>query len=240
MTQSDAVEIAMKELGGFATLGQLYRTALKVPGPTWKTKTPAASIRRIVQLDKRFFKIRPGLWALEEEREAIPFLEEAKEDAPKPEQEKFNHSYYQGLVVEIGNLKAFGTYIPPQDKNQVFLNVPLKEVASTDFHEFTYPSVTRYAKTVDVIWFNRRKLPHSFIEVEHSTDIFNSLRKFVELQDFYAAFKIVAPSYREDEFEDKRQGTPYQDIANRADFWSYDRVEKEHEKLSELAALQAS
>ncbi|CAN5897752.1 hypothetical protein BH24DEI2_BH24DEI2_14640 [soil metagenome] len=230
----------MHNLGGLATLGQLYRAALKIPGPTWKTKTPAASIRRIVQLDKRFFKIRPGLWALEERRKSIPFLEEAKEDAPKSEQEKFNHSYYQGLVVEIGNLKSFDTYVPPQDKNQMFLNVPLKEIASTAFHEFTYQSVTRYAKTVDVIWFNERKLPYAFIEVEHSTDIYNSLRKFVELQDFYADFRIVAPSYRKLEFEDKRRGTPYRDVVDRASFWSYERVEKEYEKLSELAALQLS
>ena len=44
-------------------------------------------------------------------------------------------------------------------------------------YEFTYPEILRKARTVDVIWFNERKMPMSFYEVEHSTDIKNSLSK---------------------------------------------------------------
>jgi len=39
---------------------------------------------------------------------------------PKSEQELFNHSYYQGLLVEIGNLKKYKTFIPNQDRNKRF------------------------------------------------------------------------------------------------------------------------
>lgn len=39
----------MKENCGFATLSYLYENALEVPEVTWKTKTPFATIRRIVQ-----------------------------------------------------------------------------------------------------------------------------------------------------------------------------------------------
>jgi hypothetical protein len=35
---------------------------------------------------------------------------------------EFNHSYYQGLLLEIGNMKGMSTYIPAQDKNKMFLN----------------------------------------------------------------------------------------------------------------------
>ena len=60
MKQYDAVIRVMEENGGYATLGFLNQRALKVEGCEWKTKTPFASIRRIVQDDRFFFKIRPG------------------------------------------------------------------------------------------------------------------------------------------------------------------------------------
>lgn len=58
MNQREAVISVMVEMGGFATLSQLY---LKVDVRDWKTKTPFATIRGIVQNEKYFFKIKPGL-----------------------------------------------------------------------------------------------------------------------------------------------------------------------------------
>ena len=78
MNQREAVIFVMKENGGYATLGHLYEHALKVAGVEWKTKTPFASIRRIVQNDKYFFKIKPGLWALNEFKDKIPFVAETQ------------------------------------------------------------------------------------------------------------------------------------------------------------------
>jgi len=37
----------------------------------WATKTPLASIRKIVQDDRYFFKIKPGLWALNEYKSEV-------------------------------------------------------------------------------------------------------------------------------------------------------------------------
>ena len=62
MKQHEAVIQAIKENGGYATLGQLYQSVLKIPDCKWKTKTPFASIRRIVQTHDAFIKVRPGLW----------------------------------------------------------------------------------------------------------------------------------------------------------------------------------
>jgi hypothetical protein len=62
MKQHEAVIQALEQLGGFATLGQLYPAALKIPDAKWTRKTPCASIRRIIQQHNEFFKIRPGLW----------------------------------------------------------------------------------------------------------------------------------------------------------------------------------
>ena len=56
-------------------------------------------------------------------------------------------------------------------------------------HSFSHDNITRKAKTIDVIWFNNRKMPDSLFEVEYSTNFQNSLLKFVELQDFNSSIQ---------------------------------------------------
>ena len=57
MKQKYYVIDAMRANGGYATLQQLN---MLVDFSTWKTKTPEASIRRIVQENDEFFRIQPG------------------------------------------------------------------------------------------------------------------------------------------------------------------------------------
>jgi len=90
----------------------------------------------------------------------------------------------------------------------------------------------RKAKTVDVIWFNGRQMPDSFYEVEHTTDIKNSLSKFYELQDFSAKFFIVADARREEEFKDKLNVSMFEPLQRRVSFLNYDRVAHWHESLA--------
>ena len=234
MKQHEAVFEAMRRNGGYATLGHLYRTALKIPGPHWGTKTPFASIRRIVQTHPNlFFKIRPGLWALESERAAV--LEKLALDAKAAplEAEAFNHSYYQGLIVEIGNLKNYETFVPHQDKNKLFLSRRLAEVSTLrEFHNFTYDSLLRRAKTVDVSWFNQRRLPKAFFEVEHSTGMHNSLLKFLDFEDFRINFFIVADANRKREFESKVASPTFSPIRHAIKFLDYDTLADTHSKIS--------
>ena len=58
---------------------------------------------------------------------------------PKEEKsvEQFTHGYYQGLIIEIGNMKHFDTYIPAQDQNRKFLEKPLKDICSTTLIAFS-------------------------------------------------------------------------------------------------------
>lgn len=185
MQQHEAVMRAMKDSGGYATLGHLYQTVLDMPGCQWGTKTPFASIRRIVQRRPELFKIRPGLWGLASQRETIMRQLGEGEESSHEKIEEFNHSYYQGLLVEIGNLRGHQTFVAHQDKNKVFLSRKLSEVSTLqDIYAFTYESIVKRARTVDVIWFNARRFPASLFEVEYSTDFYNSLLKFVEFQDF--------------------------------------------------------
>ena len=195
MKQHEAVIKVMEENGGFATLSYLYENTLKVPGVFWKTKTPFATIRRIVQDNRFFFKIKPGLWALKTYKDKLPdeILSLIEEDKEIRKEGKFTHSYYQGIIVEIGNIKRFETYVPSQDRNKKFLNKPLKELVNLeDIFKFTYKDIIQRIQSIDVFWFNERRFPAYIFEIEHSTDFKNALLKFLELQDFNVQMYIVS------------------------------------------------
>jgi len=231
MKQHEAVILAMKQNGGYATLGQLYQTAPNISGSTWGTKTPFASIRRIVQTHDEFFKIRPGLWGLTSEKEKVLRIFAGKET--KAKEKEYSHYFYQGLVAEIGNLQGFKTYVPAQDRNKPFAEQKLGNVTTvSEFYEFTYSEVLRRAKTIDVTWFNERKYPSSVFEIEHSTDIQNSLLKFVELQDFRTKFYIVADNKRKAEFDNKISFYAFSTIKPFVKFWDYDSVLDIHAKVA--------
>jgi hypothetical protein len=240
MKQHQAVIEVMRARGGYATLGQLYQQVLRVPGVEWKTKTPFASIRRIVQDPRFFFKIRPGLWALNEFKDKIPFQPESK-TAKAGQGGEFTHAYYQGLLVEVGNLRHFGTFVPNQDQNHKFVDKALGTMITVDpFYHFTYDQLVQRARTIDVTWFNTRNMPDSFFEVEHSTDIYNSLLKFDELQDFNANFRIVADRSRQREFQSKLAIDAFRDIAPRVKFISYETVSELHAKTYELSLVEST
>lgn len=235
MYQYEAVIQAMEQLGGYAPLGQLYQASLKIPGAEWRTKTPYATIRRVVQERKEFFKIRPGLWALKSHKHKLPEpLKAGKETKAKSKEvELFDHTYYQGLLVQIGNLQKYITYVPAQDKNRKFLGKDKLDelVTTTTIFDFTYPFIVNSAKSIDVIWFNQSQLPKAVFEVEHSTDIKNSLIKFVELQDFRTEMKIVADEARRGQFEKVLSSRAFQEIQKIVGFVSYTQISNEHTNL---------
>jgi hypothetical protein len=238
MKQYQAVIEVMRLRGGFATLGQLYEQVLKVPGVEWKTKTPFASIRRIVQDPRFFFKIRPGLWALNEFKGKLSFEPEARRKG-KAREIEFSHTYYQGLLVEIGNLRHLGTFVPYQDKNRKFLDKPLGGLTTVHrFYPFTYDHLVSKARTIDVTWFNDRKLPQSFFEVEHSTNFNNSLLKFIDLVDFNVEFRIVADQARFKEYQHKATQGAFLEIGSRVKFISYDLVSEWHARAYALSLLE--
>ncbi len=72
-------------------------------------------------------------------------------------------------------------------------------------------------------------MPNSLFEVEHSTDIQNSLLKFYDLQDFYTRMVIVADENRRNEFEDKRRRSAFDEIKTRVNFLGYNTLVKQYE-----------
>lgn len=229
----------MEENGGYATLGHLYQNVLKNSECQWKTKTPFASMRRIVQDERYFFKIRPGLWALKSHKHLLP-SEMIPSQKKKSENTEFTHSYYQGLLVQLGNLKKFQTFVPPQDKNKAFLGKKLCDLTSlSTIYPFTFSSIIRKASTIDVVWFNERNMPNSIYEVEHSTDIKNSLIKFVELQDFRTEMFIVADNARKRQFMETLELNAFVPIKKLVRFMSYEDVSEYHTNISKLIAIES-
>lgn len=237
MKQHEAVIQTLEKLGGIATLGQLNQEVFKIKGCEWGTKTPFATIRRIVQLRPEIYKLRPGLYGLlkyKKQNEQKGIFEETQKNKNSKEIIEFNHSYYQGLLLQLGNLKKLETFIPNQDKNKRFINQSLESIRSLKtIPEYSYPKLVQRSSTIDVIWFNERRMPHSFFEVEHSTDIQNSLLKFNDLQDFYVRMIIVADKSRREEYENKIKYSSFKEIQQRVKFLDYEGLSKQYESLVE-------
>ncbi|MFZ4797313.1 MAG: hypothetical protein ACOYMA_07435 [Bacteroidia bacterium] len=239
MKQNEAVILTLEKLGGVATLGQLNQEVFKITDCEWKTKTPFASVRRIVQLDKNIYKIKPGLYGLtkfKKQNENKGIIQETDTNKNSKEILEFNHSYFQGLLITIGNLKGLKTFIPNQDKNRLFLNEKLADIRTlNEIPHYSYSKLVQRSSTIDVIWFNEREMPHSFFEVEHSTDIQNSLLKFNDLQDFYSRMVIVADKKRKDEYLNKIKYSSFSNLhkQNRVSFMDYEALNKQYETIIE-------
>jgi len=232
-TQWMQVVSTLEDLGGIATLSQVNRALLSPGGDAtkWLTKTPEATIRRIVRnTPDHIHPLKPGLYCLQEL--AAKYEEEyglPQEGDISPKAEERNHWYYQGLLVELGKARNYKTYVPAQDKNKTFGNQKLGDVCDiTRLPNFSYQSFMRRARTVDVIWFNRRDMPAKMFEVEMSTDMLNSLTKFNELRDFYTNLKIVAPAPRRGHFIDRIGMDTFHEIHGRVKFMGIDELEKRY------------
>ena len=233
MTQYQAVVQALDRLGGVATLAQLYKEVPKISACSWQTKTPQASIRRIVQLSKDLFKIKPGLYGLTSKRKEIEsrgIIPETTANQQSQEVKESNHTYYQGLLLLIGKYRKFDCWAPNQDRNKAFLAGTIDSVRTLKaLPQFSYPQLVRRSGNVDAVWLNSRGMPNSFFEVEFSTDIQNSLLKFNDLQDFFAQMVIVAASQRRAEFDAKLSYSAFVDIRNRVKFLDFTALVKRYE-----------
>lgn len=241
-TQTEAVVETMERNGGYATLKHLYENVPGVKDTAWNTKTPFASIRRIVQLSRQFFKVRPGLWALESHRNKLPghiaaLLSEPGRLAVR--RDTASHYFYQGILTELGNMRGFKTYVPAQDKNRPFMERRLGDIAATtSLPSFTYDDIVMKVKSVDAMWFNRRRFPDTVFEVEFTTDFNKSLMKFQELVDFNINMTIVAPEPRRREYDAAVRWDVFTDLKARVDFWTCDRLIALHAHQAELHATE--
>ncbi len=235
MTQAQAVIETIDKLGGIATLNQINQNIFKVENVKWNTKTHFASVRRIVQQTAGIYKIKPGLYALETYRKQLEqdgVVVQTEKNKDSKEVQTFNHTYYQGLLLEIGNMRHLDTYVPNQDKNKKFISDTLGYISSLSvIPHYSYDKFVERSSTIDVIWFNENQMPDSFFEVEHSTDIQNSLLKYNDLQDFYARMVIVADEHRRADYSRRLSFAAFEMLRqnNRVSFLSYESLDKQYQ-----------
>ena len=166
---------------------------------------------------------------------------ETEKNINSKELQDFNHAYYQGLLLSIGNMRKYKTFVPNQDKNKLYVNQKLGEIRTLqELPIFSYENFIQRVSTVDVIWFNERNMPHSLFEVEHSTDIQNSLLKFNDLTDFHTRMIIVADKVRKSEYEKKIKYSSFFDLAEekRVQFLSYETLEKQYNQEIEKQSFE--
>ncbi len=241
MTQTEQVIVALERLGGCATLKQLYQETFSDHALTWKTRTPFASVRRIAQQSDAIRKIKPGLYCLEKEHDKFEHLTADTPVSKKNESDR--HGYYQGLLLELGRMRGYSTYTPMQDRKR--LAVPggkrLMDLCDlAELPEFGYPELMRHAKTIDVIWFNERRMPASLFEVEYTTDFLRSLEKFSTLRDYAADMYIVSNRKKVDVFESKKREPTFGDMRKRIKFWSFEKLGRFHEAEAARTAAERS
>ena len=244
MTQAQAVIETIDKLGGIATLNQINQHIFEIEDCVWKTKTPFASVRRIVQQTAGIYKIKPGLYALETHRKQLEqdgIIVQTEKNKESEDVKSFNHSYYQGLLLEIGRMRHLDTFVPNQDKNKKFIKTPLGEIRTWQaIPQYSYSDLVERSSTIDVIWFNDHKMPHSFYEIEHTTDIQNSLLKFDDLKDFSARMVIVADERRHGEFKSKMGYKSFNALRenNRVAFLSYDSLDKQYQQELQKQSME--
>jgi hypothetical protein len=241
MKQHEAVIHTLENLGGVATLSELYDNVRKIKECNWKTKTPNESIRRIVQTrPKEIYKIKPGLYGLlkfKTEIENKGIIAETKKNINSSILKESNHTYYQGLLLQIGNYKGFQTFAPQQDKNKLFKhNKRIEDIRTLNrIYNYSYDELVRRSATIDVIWFNERKMPDSFFEVEYSPEFQNSLIKYCDLRDFNVNMVVVSDKKQKDKLNTKLNFSVFKQIKQNIQFWNYERVVLEYEYAYKLS-----
>ena len=235
-TQAAQVMEALEQLGGMAQLGDLYRVLLQSSARHWGTKTPQATIRRIVRNTKGIIVIKDGLYALETHEKRLNIAEITREDSK--EAQEFTHYYYQGLAAEIGDMKKHKVFTPAQDRQKTFMQKTLADVTTCpDMPPFSYDKMTKKAKSIDVVWFNERGMPCKLIEIEHTTNFTDALGRFLALQDFNTEMNIVSANARKRQYDERIEEDYFQPIKKRVKFIDYDELTEQHFRMVRLALL---
>lgn len=246
-TQTEAVVETIRQLGGVASIMQINQNIFKMTDAVWNTKTPFASIRCILQrATSQIYKIKPGLYGLVEMQKQLEedgFIVQTEKNKDSKVVRELTHAYFQGLLLEIGKYKQMDTFVPNQDKNRKFNGVTtLGDMRTlTALPQFGPLPMVKQAETIDVIWINEHDMPSVFFEVEHSTDIQNSLSKYVELCDYNTRMLIVADEKRHDEYERKLNKQIFKRLREprpRVEFLDYKSLEKQYDMMLNMQDCQ--
>jgi hypothetical protein len=138
---------------------------------------------------------------------------------------KLSHWDVMGILLELGNLLGFDTYVADPVKESNLLGKTLGEIALLkEIPPFTYQRHLDTVKNVDVIWF-RDEFPAYCFEVEHTTGVTIGLLRLFQIRNFTnARFFVVAPSNIISKFQTEITKDPFYRIKTRYNFKSYEEL----------------
>ena len=132
------------------------------------------------------------------------------------------HEDAEGVLLELGILLGFDTFVCKRDSAKLFMNKALGDIATLkEIPPFTYQRLLDTVREIDVIWF-REGYPQYCFEVEHSTDVRSGLlREFQIRKATNAKFFIIAPKETYSRFKGETNKDPFYQIRDRYVFKSY-------------------
>ncbi len=138
---------------------------------------------------------------------------------------RLNHTGVQGILVELGNLLGYETYVA--DPSKIYKNKTLAEWATlTEIPPFTYHKILNIVRQIDVIWFRNEgnEFPVACFEIEHTTDVTKGLLRLYQLKGLGSKLFIVAPKNVKTKFDTEVDKTPFHEIKERYLFRSYEEL----------------
>lgn len=210
-TWKDVVAEALASIGKEGNLKDIYDTVKDhqktATNPTWRD-----TIRRTLQQYSIFYQNEKGsgVWLLKEE---IPLQKFDPVTNPNP-----RHEDIQGMLLELGKLYGYDTFIPVYDSQKMFFNKKLEEIASIRYcPNFSHEKIVKTASLIDVIWFNGDTdalVPKMAFEVEHSTDITKGLARLHELYQSGQRVNlfVLIPAKKETKFNKEIQRPLFSEI----------------------------
>lgn len=137
------------------------------------------------------------------------------------------HSYIEGIMVELGNYEKFDTHCA--DPSAEFQeNIAINQLTTIkDFPEFTYADITKIAKRIDVIWFNKNgyQFPQKIVEVVDSVGTLGeSLNRMYQLKEFNAEFLVLHPENHKQKIERMIEREPYSILKDRFVVKNYNEI----------------
>lgn len=229
-TWKDVVADALHELGGQAHLSQINALLKEHPktktNPTWQ-----ATIRRVVRQYTIFQPVPPensGIYKLVPTEPPLAALQDW--DASDAE---VNHDRAQGMLVTLGNIYGYETFVPAHDQTtRMFQEKLLREYVTvkdcTDI--FKGPNLAKI-REIDVLWFTEDDyglFPRYAFEVEHTTKIKNGLDRLLKIPSRFAVrLFIVAPGPGEQAlFDQLVNQTPFREHRDRFVCRSYEQLQE--------------
>jgi len=228
LTWKEIVRDALLELGGQGHLSEINKIVEGHPktetNPTWRD-----TIRRVVRQYKIFEPVPPersGIYKLAEE---VPIKTEPQSFTEKPE---IDHGIAQGMLVTIGKIYGYETYVPSHDQTiRNFQGKPLRDFVTVSecADIFRGPNLSKI-REIDVLWFDEDDyglFPVYAFEVEETTKVKSGLDRLLKIPSrFSTRFFVIGPSTQEEElFSRYVNQTPFRKFRDRFRFKLYKELE---------------